>query len=102
MSGRQLRWILRAVQVAWFRRARSLLPAWVLACAFVLCTATPARAEDVRPRELRVCVRPPGETLDRWVFSSGGKVLTERWALQVYGPRNNPVYVLDPRARAIS
>lgn len=53
MSGRQLRWILRAVQVAWFRRARSRLPAWVLACAFVLCTATPARAvaAHLKPRE---------------------------------------------------
>jgi hypothetical protein len=102
MSGRWVVWLLRAVRVAWFRRARSLLAAWVLACSFVLCIATPVRAEDERPRELRVCVRPPGETLDRWVFSSGGKVLTERWALQVYGPRNITVYVFDPNALAIS
>jgi len=47
-------------------------------------------------------VRPPGEDLDRWVFSNGGKVLTERWALQVYGPRNITVYVFDPNAPAIS
>jgi len=102
MSGRWVVWLLRAIRVAWFRRARSLLPLWVLACSFVLCIATPSRAEDVRPRERRVCVRPPGETLDRWVFSNGGKVLTERWALQVYGPRNITVYVFDPSAPAIS
>ncbi|HZF48904.1 MAG TPA: hypothetical protein VE093_09660, partial [Polyangiaceae bacterium] len=47
-------------------------------------------------------MRPPGETLDRWVFSNGGKVLTERWALQVYGPGNITVYVFDPNAPAIS
>jgi hypothetical protein len=88
--------------MAWFRRARSLLAAWLLACSFVLCMATPSRAEDVRPRERRVCVRPPGEDLDRWVFSNGGKVLTERWALQVYGPRNITVYVFDPNAPPIS
>ena len=76
MSGRWVVWLLRAIRVAWFRRARSLLPLWVLACSFVLCIATPSRAEDVRPKELLVCVRPPGETLDRWVFSNGGKVLT--------------------------
>ena len=68
MSGRRRVWVRRAVRMAWFRRARSLLAAWLLACSFVLCMATPSRAEDVRPRERRVCVRPPGETLDRWVF----------------------------------
>ncbi|HZF51429.1 MAG TPA: hypothetical protein VE093_22385, partial [Polyangiaceae bacterium] len=47
-------------------------------------------------------MRPPGENLDRWVFSNGGKVLTERWALQVYGPRNITVYIFDPSAPAIS
>jgi hypothetical protein len=73
----------------------------VLACSFVLCFATPSRAEDVRPREVRVCVRPPGEDLDRWVFSDG-KVLTEHWALRVYGPRKITVYVFDPNAPAIS
>jgi hypothetical protein len=36
------------------------------------------------------------------VVSSGGKVLTERWALQVYGARNITVYVFDPNAPAIS
>ena len=91
-----VRWVVPFV----FSVAR-FLPAWVLACSLVLCIATPSRADDVRPREVRVCVRPPGESLDRWVFA-GGKVLTERWALQVYGARNITVYVFDPSAPAIS
>ena len=74
----------------------------VLACSFVLCMTTPSRADDVRPREVRVCVRPPGEGLDRWVLSPNGKVLTERWALEVYGPRTITVYVFDPSAPPIS
>src|SRR5687767_3318643 len=102
MSGRCVVWFSRAVRVAWFRRGLRLLVTCVLACSFVLFIATPSRAEQVRPREVRVCVRPPGENLDRWVFSPGGKVLTERWALQVYGPRKTTVYVFDPNAPAIS
>ncbi|NUQ74333.1 MAG: hypothetical protein HUU21_12315, partial [Polyangiaceae bacterium] len=79
------------------------MPIVMFACSLVLSIATPARAEDIRSREVRVCVRPPGESLDRWVFSpGGGKVLTERWARMVYGPRNITVYVFDPSAPAIS
>ncbi|NUQ78163.1 MAG: hypothetical protein HUU21_31925, partial [Polyangiaceae bacterium] len=78
------------------------LPIWVFACSLVLCIAKPARADNYRSREVRVCVRPPGESLDRWVFSPGGMVLTEKWARQAYGPRNITVYVFDPSAPAIS
>jgi hypothetical protein len=103
MSGRCVVGLLRAVQVAWLRRALRLLSTWVLACSFGLGMATPARAEGVRPREVRVCVRPPGaENLDRWAISPGGKVLTERWALMVYKTRQITVFVFDPKAPPIS
>jgi hypothetical protein len=88
--------------MAWFRRARSLLTAWLLACSFVLCMATPSRAEDVRPRERRVCVRPPGETLDRWVFFERRQGAHGALGFAGVWPRNITVYVFDPNAPPIS
>jgi hypothetical protein len=90
--------------MAWFRRALCLLWAWVLAGSFGLCLATPARAGDVRPRELRVCVRPPGVPagLDRWTYSNSGKLITDRWALKTGNAREITVYVFDRNAPAIS
>jgi hypothetical protein len=75
----------------------------VLACSFVVCIAAPSRADNARPREVRVCVRPPGAAnLDRWVISDGGKVLTERFAFQANKARKITVYVFDPNAPPIS
>ena len=62
--------------------------------------AAPSRAEDVRSKEVRVCVRPPDvpDDLDRWVYSPGGKVMTESWARKTGNARDITVYVFDRSA----
>ncbi len=90
--------------MAGFRRALCLVWTRALAGSFVLSVAAPARADHVRSKEVRVCVRPPDVPayLDRWVYSPGGKVMTEGWARKASTVRDITVYVFDRSAPSSS